>query len=1291
MSKKRWSVTGLIKNLLVGSAFVALSSSALAQIQGKFAAEDGRTLLILGQDLGSVKGYVDSGRFPEIGGVTNYTNVYDFAGLDTDEDYGSGRMNLQDAIDTYPNSVLSIGLWMVEDNDGVGVDHPNGLTELVNGVYDSSLQRFADFANRNDPHPIFLRIGYEFDGGWNNYDPTKYKNAFRYIRDFLDARGVTNVAYVFQSATWVNTGTNFDAYYPGDEYVDWMGLSFFFLASDPGNSGNLDELEGMLQFARSHNKPLQMSEVSAQYHDFQEGKFHPFDNPGNPRNMTGQEAWQQYFEDQLLPFVKNNSDVIRQVAYINADWQSQPQWKWPDAGNGFWGDTRIETDNTIATNWANEISDTSFWLHGGPTLFRTLGIDGPVGETPTPTPTVTSTPDLSTPTPTGTPDPNGTPRPDVTVEAESGTLSGSARLFDDSAASGGQGVAFISELGAGFTLSNFPSSDALFIRYASQQSGQISIRVNGEDIGNVSFTGNGVWTGAYAEVEVTKEMLGDRVTEGSSIEIFFDNGDSAMNVDTIRSRENADDRPPTPQVTATPTITATPTVTPTATPTPDVTDSEYVFIVHKPTKLKLHSCSFDNGTPVTAEDGSIENNCVQWKQVAVGDFFHLLNRNSEKHLKPDTAANGSLISLQPNHWVGNWTQWSFVATDGNNGHLRNRATGKHIFIAASGEGQPIVQQPSTWSGDFTRYELKPVVSNSTPTPTVTPTATPTPVCTGCNGTPTPTPTVTVTPTVTATPTATPTITATPTTTPTPTVTPGSVTVEAETATLQGIARLFDDSAASGGQGVAFISEAGAGMTLNNAPAADTVRVRYASQNTGTISLRVNGSDAGNLSFTGNGVWTGNYSEATATVNVPSGASFEIFFESGDAAMNVDTVEFIISGGGGGQTPTPTPTATPTDNPGGVQGKFVPPDGRTLMIVGQDLLSVTNYVNSSAPTPGGVTTYIAFYDILNDTQLNGGLGIGTNDQPTGEDRDWGGGPLNALSSAIGFPESTLQIGLNIAEGNNGSFWCQGCLAQLANGQRDAEINQLADFFLQIPDTAVYLRVGYEFDGTWNNGYEVRQNYINAYRRIVDVLRGRNVNNVAYVWQSSSSPVDDAIENGNRENIEDWYPGNDYVDWLGLSWFLLPNEQGPAAVTVADQVTLSDEVLSLARREGKPVMIAEATPQGYDLGANQNCNISPVWDGASGQGCQGKNGNQIWNEWFVPFFNYIHDNDDVIKAVSYINANWNEQGLWRSPFSQGYWGDTRVEANGTVLNNWNAEVGNSSFWINGSSNINNDVGF
>ena len=77
-------------------------------------------------------------------------------------------------------------------------------------------------------------------------------------------------------------------------------------------------------------------------------------------------------------------------------------------------------------------------------------------------------------------------------------------------------------------------------------------------------------------------------------------------------------------------------------------------------------------------------------------------------------------------------------------------------------------------------------------------------------------------------------------------------------------------------------------------------------------------------------------------------------------------------------------------------KFVPPADRTLLIVGQDFESIAQYRKdcSECPVPGGVTTYLGFYDLLSaDANQFGGLGETATGDPAG-DGDWGAGRANA---------------------------------------------------------------------------------------------------------------------------------------------------------------------------------------------------------------------------------------------------------------------------------------------------------
>ncbi len=122
-------------------------------------------------------------------------------------------------------------------------------------------------------------------------------------------------------------------------------------------------------------------------------------------------------------------------------------------------------------------------------------------------------------------------------------------------------------------------------------------------------------------------------------------------------------------------------------------------------------------------------------------------------------------------------------------------------------------------------------------------------------------------------------------------------VEAESGSLSGTADYYNDSSASGGQGVAYLNGAGASVTLKNIPASTSMAVTYASQNSGGISVYVNGTNAGNLNFNSNGAWVGNYTTANMTLSIPAGASVKFQNDRGDAALNIDFVTFNLTDGG----------------------------------------------------------------------------------------------------------------------------------------------------------------------------------------------------------------------------------------------------------------------------------------------------------------------------------------------------------------------------------------------------------
>lgn len=92
---------------------------------------------------------------------------------------------------------------------------------------------------------------------------------------------------------------------------------------------------------------------------------------------------------------------------------------------------------------------------------------------------------------------------------------------------------------------------------------------------------------------------------------------------------------------------------------------------------------------------------------------------------------------------------------------------------------------------------------------------------------------------------------------------------------------------------------------------------------------------------------------------------------------------------------------------------------------------------------------------------------------------------------------------------------------------------------------------------------------AFRHAVDVLRSSGSSNFETVWHSVSSTEPTF---GNHERIQ-WWPGDEYVDHVGISFF------------VSAILQPFDELADIAVQRGKGLIICESTPLGYELAAGR----------------------------------------------------------------------------------------------------------
>jgi beta-mannanase len=129
-------------------------------------------------------------------------------------------------------------------NTGLSVSDTNQihLQDIINGKWDSYVRaRGAEFASVGAP--MMVRWGHEFNGNWypwgianNNNDPALYIKAYRHVHDLVVSAGATNVQWIW----CFNTDSSPDAAYndpaqsyPGDAYVDWVGIDGYNWGLDP--------------------------------------------------------------------------------------------------------------------------------------------------------------------------------------------------------------------------------------------------------------------------------------------------------------------------------------------------------------------------------------------------------------------------------------------------------------------------------------------------------------------------------------------------------------------------------------------------------------------------------------------------------------------------------------------------------------------------------------------------------------------------------------------------------------------------------------------------------------------------------------------------------------------------------------------------------------------------------------------------------------------------------------------------------------------------------------------------
>ena len=232
-------------------------------------------------------------------------------------------------------TVLQIGLNMTYGND-----NGSGATaDVAAGKLDKEIDLLLD-ALEAFGRPAYLRIGYEFEGEWNGYEPDDFVASFKRITQRIRDRKLTNIATVWcaagGSAGFVST-ERLMSFYPGNEWVDWWAVDIFSPEEIPH-----PWLDTFYRMADQHKKPVMIGEATPRY-------------VGADR---GWHSWMRWFR----PFFEmvRSYPQIKAISYINWDWaywSEEYGFDWHD-----WGDTRIQSSDLVKQLYRNEMSH-PIWLH----------------------------------------------------------------------------------------------------------------------------------------------------------------------------------------------------------------------------------------------------------------------------------------------------------------------------------------------------------------------------------------------------------------------------------------------------------------------------------------------------------------------------------------------------------------------------------------------------------------------------------------------------------------------------------------------------------------------------------------------------------------------------------------------------------------------------------------------------------------------------------------------------------------------------------------------------------------
>jgi mannan endo-1,4-beta-mannosidase len=145
------------------------------------------------------------------------------------------------------------------------------LANITAGRFDDYIRTYAQGIKGLD-YPVAIRFAHEMNGFWypwceqsNGNRPGDYVKAWRHVHDIFTQAGATNVIWIWSPNVTYAGAAPLSELYPGDAYLDWIGLSGYYGTAGMKNYRSFDSIFNLTltELGTFTHKPIVVTETGA--------------------------------------------------------------------------------------------------------------------------------------------------------------------------------------------------------------------------------------------------------------------------------------------------------------------------------------------------------------------------------------------------------------------------------------------------------------------------------------------------------------------------------------------------------------------------------------------------------------------------------------------------------------------------------------------------------------------------------------------------------------------------------------------------------------------------------------------------------------------------------------------------------------------------------------------------------------------------------------------------------------------------------------------------------------------